>query len=414
MKNLRFSLSSILLPILVIPIIMTYRINAGETNYLQFGAIFLCFFANLLIDVLNLNNNLYVKLKYFFFFAVLVLAVGGAFVSSIVVRHQVAPVFQIHDIILQLEAAIRFFLDGINPWQATYHNTHMAAWHFSDTLENPALYHFVMMPMYLLFSLPFYWLSNHTIGYFDGRIPLFLLFFSLIPLIFALVKDREQRFLFTLILLLNPAMFLYTLEGRSDYFMFAFLFASLCLLYWRRYGWAGVAMALAFTVKQSVWPILPLYIIFIYINSNGLIQTTKRLLSFVLVFTGITLPFFLWNPQAFLNSTVLYLSGNTVHSYPISGYGLGMLLHQFGIIKDLSASYPFIVWQIIIIGPLLVSLYLLLRKNTSVRMFIFTYGILLFAYWYLSRYFNNSHVAYLSMVFITAYFWPDDKAIKHK
>ena len=263
-----------------------------------------------------------------------------------------------------------------------------------------------MMPSYLLFSLPLYWLSNHTIGYFDGRIPLFLLYFSLIPMIFKLVKDREQKLLFSTLLLLNPAMFLYTLEGRSDVFMFAFLFAGLMLLGVKKFFYAGIAIALAFTVKQSVWPILPLYVGYLYFVSKDIKQTLIRLAPFIGLFLAITLPFLLWNPTSFLNSTVFYLSGNTIHSYPISGYGLGMLLHQLGFIKNLADSYPFILWQLIIIGPLLIGLLMILRKNPSVRMVIFTYGVLLFAYWYLSRYFNNSHVAYLTMVFITAYFWP--------
>lgn len=406
MKNMRFSLSSVLLAVLVVPVIMTYQINPGDTNYIQFGLIFLGLFLTFILDILPITQKKYYLFKYLLFFFVLALSVGGAFLSAVVVRHKVAPVFQIHDIILQLEAAIRFFIDGVNPWAATYHNTFMAAWHFSDTLENPALYHFVMMPFYLLFSLPFYVLSNHTIGYFDGRIPLYFLYFSLIPMVFNLVKEREQKLIFTILLLLNPAMFLYTLEGRSDVFMYAFLFAGLMFLGVKRFIYAGIAIALAFTVKQSVWPILPLYIGYLYFVSKDLKQALIRFAPFVGVFLALTIPFFLWNPSAFLNSTVFYLSGNTEHSYPISGYGLGMLLHQLGFIKNLADSYPFIIWQVIIIVPLLIGLLIFLRKNPSVKMVIFTYGILLFAYWYLSRYFNNSHVAYLTMVFLTAYFWP--------
>lgn len=214
---------------------------------------------------------------------------------------------------------------------------------------------------------------------------------------------------FTTLIALNPAMFLYTLEGRSDVFMFAFLFGALILLKKKKFMLSGIIMALAFTVKQSVWPLLPLYIGYVHFVTKSASLTLKRLTAFFVTFLLIVLPFFLWNPQAFLNSTVFYLSGNTVNSYPISGYGLGVMLHQLGFIKDLNASYPFIFWQVIFIIPLLLLLLLFLRKNPSVKILIFTYGLLLFAYWYLSRYFNNSHVAYLTMVFLTAYFWPDEE-----
>lgn len=412
MRNLRLSFSSVLLAALTVPVIMTYQIFPGDTNYIQFGLIFLGLFLTFLLDVVSLSEKKYYFYKYLLFWSVLTLAVGGAFISAIIVRHKVAPVFQIHDIILQLEAAIRFFLDGVNPWAATYHNTFLAQWHFSETAENPALYHFVMMPFYLLFSLPFYFVSNHTIGYFDGRIPLYVLYLSVLIMAFRLVKDKEQKLVFVTLLALNPSMFSYTLEGRSDVFMLGFLFGGLFLLYKKRFYLSAILMALAFTVKQSVWPILPLYVCYLYFVSNNLSLTLKRFTPFLLTFLILVLPFFLWDPVAFLNSTVFYLSGNTIHSYPISGYGLGSLLHQLGIINDLNASYPFILWQFFLVTPVLVFTIFLLKKYTSIRMLLFTYAILIFVYWYSSRYFNNSHVGYLTMVFLTAYFWPDEKA-KH-
>ncbi len=414
MTNTRFSVSSIVLPALIVPIIMTYQIFPGDTNYIQFGLIFLALFFNFFLDAFSISDKKYYLFKYFLFWSVLLLAVGGAFVSTVIVRHNVAPVFQIHDIILQLEAAIRFFLDGINPWAATYHNTLMASWHYSDTMVNPALYHFVMMPFYLLFSLPFYYLSNHSIGYFDGRIPLFILYFIMCISTFVFTKKPENKLLFTSLLALNPAMFSYTLEGRSDVYMFAFLILGFITLTKKMYGMSGVVMALAFTVKQSVWPLLPLYVAYVYFKSRNVKLTLMRISSFFIVTLLLTLPFFLWDPISFLNSTVFYLSGNTEHSYPISGYGLGVLLHQLGIIKDLISPYPFVFWQIVIVIPLMVFLIKYLKRNQNVRTLIFTYGILLFVFWYLSRYFNNSHVGYLTMVFTTAYFWPESEKEKSK
>lgn len=407
MTKMRLSISSVVLAALLVPVIMTYQIFPGDTNFFQFGLIFLGLFVNFSLDILKITEKKYYLYKYILFWTLLSLSVGGAFVSAIIVRHTVAPVFQIHDIILQLEAAIQFFRHGINPWEATYLNTYMAAWHYSDTMINPALYHFVMMPFYLLFSLPFYFIANHTIGYFDGRIPLYFLYLSLLIAAFKLIKDKEKKLLFVTLLAFNPAMFSYTLEGRSDIFMFAFFFGALMLISKKRYSYAGIFMAAAFAVKQSIWPILPLYVGYVYFLSKGLPKTAKRLASFMVTFIILVVPFVLWNPNAFLNSTVLYLSGNTVHSYPISGYGLGALLHQVGVIKDLNASYPFIIWQVIVIAPLLSYLLYLLKKNTNVRMLILTYALLALVYWYLSRYFNNSHMGYLTMVFLTAYFWPE-------
>lgn len=408
MKQLSFSLSSILLASLTVPIVMTYQIFPGDTNFIQFGLIFLLLVLNFVLDILKLSEKKYFQYKSIIFWTLLFLVVGGAFISAIMVRHKVAPIFQVHDIILQLEAAIRFFLDGINPWSATYHNTFMAQWHYSDTSENPALYHFVMMPFYLIFSLPFYFISNRTLGYFDGRIPLYFLYFTLLLISFRLIKDREKKFVFTSLIALSPAMFAYTLEGRSDIFMFSFFISGIYFLQKRSFNLAGILIALAFLIKQSIWPILPLYFSYVYFVSSGLRKTIVRIIAFILTFFAGSLPFFIWDPVAFLNSTIFYLSGNTVHSYPISGYGFGMVLYQLGFIKDLLKPYPFIMWQIIFVVPVLILLLIYLKKFTNIKSLLFAYGILAFVYWYFSRYFNNSHVGYLTMVFITAYFWPVD------
>jgi len=85
------------------------------------------------------------------------------------------------------------------------------------------------------------------------------------------------------------------------------------------------------------------------------------------------------------------------------------MLYQFGFIKNVHAYYPFWIWQVIICAPLLLWLLLLQKKANTVQMLILAYGLFLFVFWYLSRYFNNSHLGYLSMIFITAYFWPEEK-----
>jgi len=173
-------------------------------------------------------------------------------------------------------------------------------------------------------------------------------------------------------------------------------------------------IASAFAVKQSAWPLFPLYFAYLWFKNKDLPAGRqgkkifyKSLFTFGLVFAVLVLPFFLWNPKAFLDSTVFYLSGNTPNSYPISGYGFGMLMHEFGLIRDLKDNFPFIIPQIVVSVPLLFYLIKFLKKNTSVKNLILTYGIFLFVYWYFSRYFNNSHIVYLTILFTTAYFWPE-------
>lgn len=406
---MNISLSTVVLFALVVPFIVTFSLSAGDPPYWLFGIIFLLLLVYVVLDILKLSKEAYVRYKTILLCLIIATTLGAGFLSTILLRHKVSPVYQVHDIILQQEAAIRFLLDGINPYATTYFGTLMEAWNYSDTEVNPALYHFVMQPFYLIFALPFYAASLKAIGYFDARIPLYLLFFAMLFLAFKLVRNTEKKFLFVTLLAFNPATLAYLVEGRSDFFMYAFLFAGWLLLQKERLTLAGIPMALAFAVKQNAWPLFPLYIGFLYFRNKSISKTLKQLSLFIVTFTVIVLPFFAWDPKAFLDSTVFYLSGNAERSYPISGYGFGMVLYQFGVIKDLNDPFSFTIIQLVIGLPLLAVLFRILKRHNSVRTMIIMYGIFLFVYWYFSRYFNNSHIGYLSTVFITAYFWPDEK-----
>jgi len=194
--------------------------------------------------------------------------------------------------------------------------------------------------------------------------------------------------------------------------MFAFLFASFFLLYKNKNLMASFFMGLAFATKQSVWPIFPFYLAFIYFRNKNIKKTFLELIPFTFIFLIITLPFFLWNMKAFLDSTVFYLTGNIPHSYPVAGYGFGKVLQGLGFIKNVNLYYPFWIWQVVFGLPLLIYLIKWQKKDISLKRLIISYGLFLFVFWYFSRYFNNSHLAYLSTVFITAYFWPKDNENK--
>ena len=402
-------LDSVLLFAFVIPFIMTYRISPLETPFWLFGLIFLGLLTYIVLDLLKLNLKRYYFLKQIVLWSLIVVVIGSAFISAIIVRHQTSPIYNIHDIVIQQESGIRFLLDGVNPYAVTYFGTPLEQWNYSDIEVNPALYHFVMQPFYLIFALPFYFFSNLIFGFFDGRIPLLFLFLSLLIMAAYLIKDKEKRLLFLILLAFNPAMLSYTLEGRSDIFMFAFLFASFYLLTKGKLFLAGIPMGLAFAVKQSAWPILPLYVAFLFLKTKKLKETAKNLFPLALTFLAILSPFLLWDYRSFLDSTIFYLSGSAPNSYPISGYGFGKLLNQMGLIKDAYQYFPFHIIQLVAGLPLFWVLYAFLKKNLSVGRLILSYGIFLLVFWYFSRYFNNSHLAYLSVVFITAYFWPQEE-----
>jgi len=406
----RISLNSILLFCLVIPFIMNYRLSWLETPFWLFGLIFLALLANISIDLLDFKEALYFKLKTIILWVVIVLSLGSGFLSAIIVRHETSPTYMIHDIILQQESAIRFLIHGKNPYTTSYFGTPLEKWNYSPNEINPALYHFVMEPLYVIFSIPFYFVSTKLFGFFDGRIPLLFLFLVLLFFAAKVPKENKNKLLFPMLLAFNPAYISYLMEGRSDIFMFTFLFAGFYFLYQKKNVLSGILFALSFAVKQSAWPLFPFYVAYLALKLKNVKKVIFALIPFAVTFAIFTGPFFLWGPHSFIESTVSYLSGTASHSYPISGYGLGMLLFQLGFIKDVHMYYPFIIWQIVLGIPLLLVLLKYLKKNTNIQTLIICYGIFLFVYWYISRYFNNSHLGYLSMVFLSAYFWPTENA----
>lgn len=406
MKNIK--LDTVLLFALLGPFIMTYRISPGTTPYWLFGLIFLGLFSYLCLDLLILKEKTRFSLKSVLITLLIVGSIGAAFYSAIIVRHQTSPIYNIHDQVIQQESAIRFMLHGKNPYSATYFGTPLEDWSYSPTEINPALYHFVMQPLYLIFAVPFYLFFAHGVGFFDGRIPLLFLFAVLLISAWKLVKDKQKKLEFVIILAFNPATLGYLLEGRDDVFMFAFLFVALMLLYKKRYSLGGIVLALAFAIKQSVWPLFPFYFAYLYFKNGDLKKTVKQIIPFALTFLIIVLPFVAWDVKAFFESTIFYLSGNVVHSYPISGYGFGMVLNQAGFIKDVHSYFPFMIFQLAIGIPVAIALILWQKRNNTVQRLILSYAVFLFTFWYFSRYFNNSHLGYISMVLITAYFWPEE------
>ncbi len=406
MKNIK--LDTILLFALLVPFVMTYRLSPGTTPFWLFGLIFAGLLSYVLLDILNLKE----KSKFLFKSLLLALLIAGSICatsySEIIVRHQSSPTYNVHDIIIQQESAIRFLLHGKNPYSTTYFGTPLEDWNYSDKEVNPALYHFVMQPLFLIFAVPFYLVSTRTIGFFDGRMPLDFLFVSLLAMAWFFIKEKQKKLEFVILLAFNPATLGYFIEGRADIFMFPFLFAALILLYKRKFSWAGVLMALAFAVKQSVWPIFPFYLAYLYFQNKNVKKTIQQLLPFTIAFSVIVLPFMFWDIKAFFESTVFFLSGSAVHSYPISGYGFGMILNDVGIIKDVHSYFPFWIFQVIVGFIVGTALIIWQKRNNTVSRLILSYAIFLFVFWYFSRYFNNSHLGYISMILVTAYFWPQE------
>ncbi len=401
-------LDSILLFAFAIPIVMKYRILPVEgTPYWLFGILFFLLVANCVVsfypEILGKFRKHLGNMKIAFMVATIGIVLGGSMWTSIVDRAKTAPALGVHDIILQQEAAMRYLIVGKNPYKETYFGTPVESFHYGELGKdavNPALFHFVMPPWYVVFPFVFYYPATHLLGFFDGRMALIFAMGMLLVSLWYWYRDKAIARTAIILSALSPSVVDYFIEGRSDIFALSWLMASLVLLRYRRYMWSGVMLALAILSKQTIWFIVPFYTVYVWLKVPH--KKVFWQAGFISIMIGIAfvLPFLVWDTKAFVDSVLLYLTGNTPNSYPISGYGLGMLLYDAGIIPDIHAYYPFIIWQVAISLPLLILLLRWIFKKPTEATLVVSYAIFLTVYWYLSRYFNNSHLGYLSMVFV--------------
>lgn len=402
-----FLLEAILLFAFSIPVVMGYRIlPVTGTPHWLFGVLFLLLITNIFLALKRATGKwqtFIVQAREHIVWFILIIVVGGTTVTAIVDRSQTAPVFGVHDIILQQEAAMRFLLSGKNPYKETYFGTPLASWHYDEsgkTAINPALYHFVMPPWYLLFPLPIYAVSIPIVGYFDGRMALLVTLAGLLFVLSKWFKKRPIALLAITLTALSPATINYFIEGRSDIFALFWFIWSLYLLEKKQLFWSSVIFGLALMSKQTIWFAVPFYLALLWVERKKDIPSTFLYGGIAAIVSLLVAgPFLLWDFRAFFDSTVWYLSGNTAHGYPISGYGLGMMLYELHAISDIHAYYPFIIWQILFGLPIfIISLKWFLQKPTIWKMII-GYSLSLSVFWYMSRYFNNSHLGFLSSIF---------------
>ncbi len=406
-----WTLDAGLLFLLAVPVVMKYRILPVEgTPYWLFGILFLLLTFNIFISVFS--HSLFKKfaigkVKIIITGLVLAIVVGGVTVTAIVDRHNVAPVYGVNDIVLQQEAAIRYLVHGKNPYKETYFGTPVESFQYAEVGQsatvNPALYHFVMPPWYRISPFFFYTPANKLFGFFDGRMMLIFCLLGTLLILGKLIKNDKIKLIAINLVALAPGVIDYFIEGRSDIFALFWFIWAVYLLARKKFIFASVIFGLAMISKQTVWFALPFYIVALWkMNKDSVKTAFYHLLIVGGVAMIFTVPFLVWDFRAFIDSVILYVSGGTAHGYPIAGYGFGMILYEFGIIRDLHGNFPFIIFQLGIgIPVMLAALWLFIKKPTISNM-LYGYAFTLLAVWYFSRYLNNSHLAYVGTLFIIA------------
>ncbi len=153
---------------------------------------------------------------------------------------------------------------------------------------------------------------------------------------------------------------------------------------------------MAVALKPFAWVAVPFLLLVVLIRwraDHCRRDVVTSLAALTLVPAVTILPFFLANPGAFWTDVVLYTSGGVADAYPIAGYGFGDLLYTLHVITRRTDSFPFVVFQLAAVAPVLwLSARAFLRRPTMAR-WMAGYACVLFAFTFFARFFNDNYAA---------------------
>lgn len=333
-------------------------------------------------------------------------------IGAIYLRQVHGPTSYVHDNPVQIEAAVNFLSQGKNPYRENYTATPLAQWnngYINEHLQNPALYHVIALPGHLLTSLLLMLPSKALFGFYDERFLYLIAYIAMLILASRLGQTSEQRLRSIILLGLNPLIIQFFIFGRNDVLIFTALLAAFYMLVKRRSNLAAILFGLACTIKLFALAFAPLFLtVLIARQSDGtwrqrLRQSLKPLLLFAVTFLFITLPFVIWDAPSFYDDVVRYPNGTSATSYPVAGIGLAKILLDLGVIRSATDYYPFWIFQLVLVLPLLIWFIPRLARRPKVSLMIFTGTFVLFVGLYVSRFMSDNYFSLISLLLLSGY-----------
>jgi hypothetical protein len=281
--------------------------------------------------------------------------------------------------VVQLPLAMDKVLDGESPYGADY--THSVLGRQSRNSEfwaplggNPITRHHWYLPGVHLVMIPPYVLSRAVLGFFDPRMITLLGYLLAAWLASLLVEDPSRRLAAAAVVLVHPLVFWPQVFGVNDVLSAVpLLLACLSARSGRtRMGAFWVGLACAF--KQLCWPFAPFLLVLLsgvtswreLLSRAGL----RRLLVLLAIAGGtciaIVAPLAARDWHAFYADIFQYQVGLPgSDQYPLGGtpgFGFANFLIYFGVVHNLSDSFPFSRFYVLFIPLGLALLHVLLRK----------------------------------------------------
>jgi len=373
--------------------------------------------AYLVLDALRdyVKPNRAYKAKLGLLYAIIFFTVFASSLLLVMLRHISGPASYTHDGgVIQTEETIKLILRGKNPYVEDYVNTPMAEWGLD---YRTALYHFPYLPWTFIFSTPFYLLGKAVLGWYDQRFVYLLLFAFMLLMAPQLTRKPEDKLSLTAVLGLNPIMGVDVIFGQNDSFVLFWIVLSLWLLRQIRPPWSfylsSAALALACASKPTAWFLVPFYFLYLLRPSSPSLSASPKFIKSVAVFVAVgavlVLPFAVWNLDAMVDDIWRWSSGTADVPYQIRGWGIANFVLALGLVESRLDYFPFWIPELLFGLPLLLFLMWHQFRENRLSTALYGYGLLLFVFFYFSRFLNENYLGYILAVLALAY-WLEESA----
>jgi hypothetical protein len=407
-------------------VLLSDRQTTDPVTLLLISLAFGLFLVYLAIDTLGqrLEASTAFQIKIGLVYAVVILLVFGQTALLIGLRHITGPAAYTHDGgVIQTEVTIEYLLAGVNPYVADYLDTPMAEW---GTEYRTALFHYPYLPWTFLFSAPFYLLSHAILGWFDQRFVYLLMLAATLVMAQSLARRQRDKLGVVMIIGLNPILASDVIFGQNDLFVLFWIVLALRLL---RLGetegkasfrWLSAAIfGLACASKPTAWFLAPFWLLFLLRGEKKgregiqpllrrawwrLVLLVRRSWPMVAVFIIVVGPWFVWNPAAMFDDVWRWSAGTADTPYQIRGWGLSNFVLAFNLVPDRLAYWPFWILEILAAIPLLIALLWRQARHNTMGAMLAGYVVLLFAFFYVSRFLNENYLGYILALFGLALF----------
>jgi hypothetical protein len=322
----------------------------------------------------------------------------------VLMRRVGGPASYTHDGgVIQTEEAIKLFLAGKNPYVEDYANTPLATWGLD---LHSAIYHYPYLPWTFVFSTPFYLLSTMLLGWYDQRFVYLLLFILTLILVPRLARGPTARLGLVMVLGLNPIMGSDIIFGQNDSFVLFWIVLAFWLLEKRHPRLSALVFGLACASKPTAWFLFPFYVLLL-LKGEPLSRVTtwfRRGWPAVVSAAALVLPYALWNLDALVDDLWRWSAGTAAAPYQIRGWGFSNLVLAWGWVQSRVDYWPFWLPQLLICIPLTIFLLRQQWRNNTLATAAWAYALLLFAFFYLSRFLNENYLGYLAAFLALGYF----------